>query len=96
MIDTELNIPVFISFPSPVVSFSTLCHCLFFFFLNSAGCFFLLFFFRQTSILSSESAEQSALWFIPSPVPGLNKVVQSAVKPLGWAVPLNGWERTAN
>lgn len=57
---------------------------------------FFLFFkwhrFKQTSILVSESAQQSACGLNP-PVAVLNKVVHSAVKPLGWAVPLRTWER---
>lgn len=55
--------------------------------LNEAG------YLKQTFILVSESAEQSACGLHP-PFLVLNKVVHSAVKPLGWAVPLRTWERT--
>lgn len=52
--------------------------CLFFF----KQCRF-FFFLKQTSILGSESPEQSACGLHPPTVPVLNKVVQSAAKPLG-------------
>lgn len=52
-------------------------------------------FFRQTSILVGESAEQSARGLKPHNTV-LNKVVHSAVKPLGWAAPQRTWERMAD
>ena len=81
----NIKVSLSVSFPS-IISlslFHPLCHSLF------------PLFKQFLFILAGESDEQSACGLYPS-VSVLNKVVHSAVKPLGWAVSLRTWERAAD